>query len=331
MALATNKENVMSAIASLGYKVFRGGQFHWESKATPDMQINEDGTIHCWTSSPFGNKKGNHGDLVDFLMITDSNFRSAKKEAHRLLGLPIPVIDAYADGGYGTIITKKKSGFIPENFLVNFEGERKIYFNRYKQLLNQALPSLTFPQQKVIANKYQIGYIAQSDRLSMPIRDKDGNCLTLWKYNRQPAPYKNKEGVEVVPGKVLFSKGRARCPFNLQDLKKYQEDKNGWVFLCGGEKDVLNMVGHGYRAITLGSESTAIDTNYLPLFEGMKIVIAYDYDKAGLEGTVKMRTQLKGVAAEVKVWDWELLALQEGIELFKGFDLTDWLSLKHKV
>ncbi|MGP1449524.1 MAG: hypothetical protein ACTTJS_00165 [Wolinella sp.] len=37
--------------------------------------------------------------------------------------------------------------------------------------------------------------------------------------------------------------------------------------------------------------------------------------------------QLKDVAKEVKVWDWELLALQSNIKLYKGFDLTDFLCL----
>ncbi len=330
MALDTNKENVMSAINTLGFEVFRSGQFHWNSSETPDMFINEDGSIHCWTSSPFGKSK-NHGDLIDFLLLINNgmDFKEAKIEAYKLLNLPMPSLESYKDNGYNPT-SIKKDGFIPEEFVKAFEEERKTNFERYKQLLNQALPSLTFPQQKVIAQKYQIGYIEQSDRLSMPIRNQFGEILTLWKYNKTPKPYTNNEGIEVKPNKVLFTKGRARCPFNLSDLLKYREDKNGWIFLCGGEKDVLNMVGNGYRAITLGAENMDIDEIYLSLFKDLKIIVAYDYDKAGFDGTKKMLSQLEGIASIVKPWDWDLLALQENLELFKGFDLTDWLCKKNK-
>lgn len=164
----------------------------------------------------------------------------------------------------------------------------------------------------------------------MPIRDEDGKVVTLWKYNKYPRPYLNKKSGEMVtPSKVKFTAGRDRAPFNLADLKKYREDKNGWVLLCEGEKDCLNALGRGYRAVTLGSATAKIEERHLPLFEGLKIMVIYDYDKAGFEGVATVKTQLEGVAAQVKVWDWELLAFQEGFELFKGFDLTDWLCLKN--
>lgn len=332
MALNTNKENVMSAISTLGYEVFRNGQFHWNSSNTPDMFINQDGSIHCWTNSPFKNNTRNHGDLIDFLMIDGvMNFSEAKKEAYRLLGLPIPSIESYKDNGYSISSHNKKDGFIPKDYVVAFEEQRKENFERYKELLNEALPSLSFEKQKEIAKKYQIGYIKESDRLCMPIKDEYENIITFWKYNKNPKPYVNKNGIEVKPGKVLFSKGRTRCPFNLSDLLEYRKNKNDWIFLCAGEKDTLNMLGNGYKAITLGSENKDIDKKYLPLFKDLKIIVVYDYDKAGLEGSKKIEKQLQTVTKNVKVWDWELLAIQENFKLFKGFDLTDWLCLKKEV
>lgn len=145
----------------------------------------------------------------------------------------------------------------------------------------------------------------------------------------------------VTPSKVKFTKGRDRCLFNFKDLKGYAEDKNGWVLLCEGEKDCLNALGRGYRAVTLGSASAKLEDEHLSLFEGLKIVIVYDYDKAGYEGVYGrqpkngdfipgIKSRLEEVAAEVKIWDWELLALQQGFELQKGFDFTDWLCLQNE-
>ncbi len=327
--MKAEKQNVMSAIAALGFQVFRNGQFHYNSSNTPDMQINNDGSIHCWTTSPFKGK--NHGDLIDFIMLTNSNmnFKEAKNEAHRLLGLPIPSIESYEDNrGYSSSNNAKKSGFITEDFIANFEIERKDNFERYMELLELALPSLNFERKKEIAKKYKIGYSKMADRLIMPIRDEQGNCLTLWKYNKYPKTYTNDKGQKVTPNKVTFTKGRQRCPFNMADLISYRKDKNKWILLCGGEKDVLNAVGNGYRAITLGAENMSIPEKYLPLFKDLNIIICYDYDKAGFLGTKKIKEQLGKIAKRIKVWDWELLAIQNNIQLYKGYDLTDYLTTK---
>ena len=326
--MTADKEIIMNSISNLGFEVFKNGQFHWNSSNTPDMYINQDGTIHCWTSSPFKNNTTNHGDLIDFLQMTNVNqtFKEAKEEAERLTGLTLPSIESYKDNGYTVDNTNRKTGFIDEEFIKNFDVARVENFERYKELLNQALPSLDFKQQKEIALKYQIGYIKQSDRLSMPIRDEENKIVTLWKYNKNPNTYTNDKGVEVTPSKVLFTKGRDRCPFNLYDIQEYRKDMHQEIFLCGGEKDTLNLIGNGYRAITLGSENENLKDKYKPFFQDLKIVIAYDNDKAGKDGANKIFNQLQGVAKEVKVWNWENIEKSQGLNLTKGFDMTDYLS-----
>ena len=330
--MKADKEIIMNSISNLGFEVFRNGQFHWNSSSTPDMSINEDGSIHCWTSSPFKNNTSNHGDLIDFLQVVNhnQNFKEAKEEAERLTGLTLPDINKYKDNGYTVDNSNIKTGYISEEFIKTFDNARKENFSRYKELLNEALPSLDFEKQKEIAIKYQIGYIEQSDRLSMPIRDEENRIVTLWKYNKNPNSYINDKGLEVIPGKVLFTKGRERSPFNLYDLKEYRKDINQEIFLCGGEKDTLNMIGNGHRAITLGSENENLKEKYKPLFQDLKIVISYDNDEAGQKGAEKILKQLQGVAKEIKVWNWNKVEKNQDLTLFKGFDMTDYLSVIKK-
>ena len=64
----------------------------------------------------------------------------------------------------------------------------------------------------------------------MPIRDEENRIVTLWKYNKNPNSYINDKGLEVIPGKVLFTKGRERSPFNLYDLQQYRKDINQEIF-----------------------------------------------------------------------------------------------------
>ena len=330
--MKADKEIIMNSISNLGFEVFRNGQFHWNSSSTPDMSINEDGSIHCWTSSPFKNNTSNHGDLIDFLQVVNhnQNFKEAKEEAERLTGLKLPSLDSYTDNGYTINNTNIKTGYISEEFIKTFDTARKDNFSRYKELLNEALPSLDFEKQKEIAIKYQIGYIEQSDRLSMPIRDEENRIVTLWKYNKNPNSYINDKGLEVIPGKVLFTKGRERSPFNIYDLQEYRKDINQEIFLCGGEKDTLNMIGNGHRAITLGSENENLKEKYKPLFQDLKIVISYDNDEAGQKGAEKILKQLQGVAKEIKVWNWNKVEKNQDLTLFKGFDMTDYLSVIKK-
>lgn len=328
MALEASREAVMSAISALGFEVFRQGQFHWNSKNTPDSYIKPDGTIRCWTGNELANGK-TYGDLIDFIMTTEKmEYLDAREYAYRLINETPPPLESYKDIGGAAYEGPKKTGQISEDFIRNFEEERRQNYGRYLYLLDEALPALSRPEQKEIAMKYKIGYSKMADRLIMPIRDEKGDAVTLWKYNKNPQPYFHEQKQEMVtPSKVKFTKGRDRSPFNLQDLKSYQEEKNGWVFLCEGEKDTLNMLGRGYRAVTLGGAGEKIRDEHLHLFKGLKVIVAYDYDKAGKEGIERVTPQLREVAEEVKVWDWELLALQQGFELQKGFDLTDWLCL----
>ncbi|RBQ27642.1 toprim domain-containing protein [Arcobacter sp. CECT 9188] len=339
MALDTDKYQVMNAISSLGFKVFKNGSFHWNSSNTPDMKINDDGSIHCWTTSPFkkisktiiGEKViktesyGNHGDLISFIQLinTNMNFPEAQEKAYKLLNLELPSLDTYEGHCSNTI---RKDGFISKEFMKEFERQRVENFDRYKELLNETLPSLAFEKQKEIALKYQIGYIKQSDRLIMPILNDYGNILTFWKYNKNPKSFINKNGREIKPPKYGFTGGRKRNTFNLADLKEYRKDLSLEVYLCGGEKDVLNMVGNGYRAVTLGAENCDIPKEHLELFKDLKIIVAYDYDKAGVDGTNKMLEQLKDVAQSVKAWSWEDEAKKHKLQLFKGFDMTDFLT-----
>ncbi len=328
MSLKASREAVASALSSCGYTINRAWKFCAREERTPSAIVFPDGMIRDFGGSF-------HGDLADFLeTFRNMQKGEALKEARRLLGLPVTI-----DFSEYEKPIEKKSGFISEEFIKAFEVERKDNFHRYLELLDQAMPALTRPQQKRIAQKYNIGYSKQADRLIMPIRDEEGRCVTLWKYNKYPKSYVDRSGKEVKPSKVTFTKGRERVPFNLMDLKKYREDMNGWVFLCEGEKDTLNALGRGYRAVTLGGAGERIAEKDIHLFKGLKMVIVYDYDEAGHIGVYGQTNthgeykagvldQLQKVAKEVKVWDWELLALQKHIELCKGYDFTDLLCSK---
>ena len=170
-------------------------------------------------------------------------------------------------------------------------------------------------------------YSKKADRLIMPIRDEFGNCLTLWKYNKNPVPFMGQDGNMIQLPKLMFSKNRRRCPFNMADLVSYRNDLQAPIFLMEGEKDCLNALAKGLRAITLGSASAKVEDRYLNLFKDANMTICYDHDEAGANGAKTVKQQLTGICKNIEIIDWERIFKKLGWSqpIKKGFDYTDYL------
>jgi len=240
------------------------------------------------------------------------SFIKTKKTANTKLDLELPLRNT---------CKIRKNGYINKKLIKKFEISRAKNFNRYKLLLNEALSSMDFIKQKELALKYQIGYIEHQNSLCMPILDDYGNVLTLWKYSN------NKE-----------VKGKKKTIFPISNLKEYQKDKDLVqstlfekkipVYLCSNEKDTLNMLGNGFKAISLSS-NIAIPKEYLVLFEDLKIVIAFNYSKTSFNITKQIIKQLKDIAHSIKVWNWNDVAIKYNLKLDKGFSISNLLTQRY--
>ncbi len=318
-----SQDETAQILMSLGYEVNRTYKFKMRDERTASASIHpQTGKI-----KDFGSGWG--GSIIDF-MVEYHNF--SKKEAFSKASYIIGKEQAFKPAEHShTPRRVEQKPFITQEYIDKFALERKENFSRYWELLSQTLPAATKSEKEFIAKRYEIGYSKQADRLIMPIRDENGNCLTFWKYNKNPKPFMGEDGKIVQLPKVMFSKNRPRCPFNLQDLKEYVKEpmkKDDTIFILEGEKDCLNALACGYKAITIGSASTRIDEKYLPLFKGLTVSIAYDLDEAGREGAAMLQEQLKNVCEKIEIIDWRRVARKVGIDeaqLGKGFDFTDFL------
>ncbi|WP_231998066.1 toprim domain-containing protein [Helicobacter cinaedi] len=149
---------------------------------------------------------------------------------------------------------RKKEGFIDGKWLEQYRSHRKTHFEAYSKLLGVLMSSVkSAEKRREIALRYDIGYQPAGnfkgkpfpERLIMPIRDEAGRIVTLWKYNPTLAKHE----------RLRYTRGRRRSTFNLSDLLKYRESPQEPIFIVEGEKDVVNAVAHGIRAITHGSAS----------------------------------------------------------------------------
>ena len=276
--MKASRDEVASFLSGLGYQVNRYYKFKArESENTASAIINKDGTIH-----DFGD--GFHGDLVDFLVANNGySVKDALSATKQFSNTPFTPVEH---------TTEKKSEDkrpITREFIEMFYKERKENFARFCELLENTLPTFSFQKRKEIALKYEIGYSKMADRLVMPIKNEKGEITTLWKYNPLKRIVKGDDGKDFCLPKVTFTKGRERSPFNMGDLISFGKDKDKPVFMFEGEKDTLNALASGLRAITLGSASDTIKDSHLPFFNDMKIVIVYDNDEAGNKGAMRLQ------------------------------------------
>lgn len=328
-----SKDETALILETLGYNVDRHYKFKIRDENTASASINpKDGKI-----KDFGS--GWYGSIIDF-MTTFENMsqKDAFSRANDIINRPQDIkfsSNQQPKFKKDTLSETASKGFITQDFIDKFQVERKENFKRFWELLSQTLPTATKEQKESIAKKYEIGYSKQADRLIMPIRNENGDCLTFWKYNKNPQPFVGDNGNLVTLPKVMFSKNRERCPFNLSDLKNFAKNQkdNETIFIVEGEKDCLNALASGFNAITLGSASARVSEKYIPLFKDINVTIAYDNDEAGQSGAKALREDLKDVCKTIEVIDWNKIARNVGIKepLKKGFDFTDFLVARESI
>lgn len=318
------KEQTAEILNALGYQIDRSYKFKIRDEHTPSASINpKDGKI-----KDFGS--GWYGDIVDFL-VEFHNYQ--QKDAFRKISsmLNLNTDNSFTNFKSYENIKKENSNmphYISQSIIDNFQKERKENFSRFWELLSQTMPTANKEQKREIAKKYEIGYSKKADRLIMPIRDENGNCLTFWKYNPTPTPFIGSDGGVIQLPKVMFSKNRERTIFNIKNLQNFS-NKDEPIFILEGEKDCLNALASGFNAITLGSASQNIDKKFLHYFKDKYIVIAYDFDEAGQNGSKSLFSQLNGIAKEIEIIDWKKITekLNFSNKIQKGFDFTDFLKV----
>lgn len=336
-----HKDDTRAILEYLGFKVDRAYKFKMRaSEHTASASINpKNGMI-----KDFGSGWG--GDIVSFYQyVKNCSPKQAFKDIATIskelnINIQSTKSSTHSNDEFSQKRESQKENKLPmpitQSYIDKFKQERKENFSRYWELLSKTLPTFDADTKKAIAEKFEIGYSKQADRLIMPIKDEAGLCRTLWKYNPKPAPMLMPDGNILNLSKYTFTKNRPRKNFifNYKDFSEvYRLNLNEPIFFAEGEKDCLNMIASGLRAVSLGSASTKLGEKFINEFKGAKIVIAYDYDDAGHQGAQELAQQLTGIASSIEIIDWQRIAKKAGIvnKLFDKFDFTDFLcATAHK-
>lgn len=333
-----HKDDTRAILEHLGYPVDRAYKFRMrDDERTASASIDpRNGMI-----TDFGS--GWRGDVIEFYKVTrNADNKEAFAQIRAIaaeLGIKLELNDKskFENAKFSNISNDKQNDEtqekkpITQDYINKFVIERKENFARYYELLKKLLPSCNDEKRREIATKFEIGYSKQADRLIMPIKDENGNCATLWKYNPNPSSIVKENGEIFTMPKYTFTKGRRRGThlFNYESLSEYAKNKNEPIFFAEGEKDCLNMIANGLNAVSLGSASTRLDDKFKKHFKDAYVVIAYDYDKAGHDGAVALAEQLKDTCSQIEILDWQKIAKKGGFldKIYEKFDFTDYLKL----
>jgi hypothetical protein len=122
--------------------------------------------------------------------------------------------------------------------------------------------------------KFDITY--NKKKIIFPIKDTEGNVL-FNKYRYLDFD-KSKDGP-----KFSYDEGSTSCLFNVSALAE-----NNYVFLVEGEPDCIRLDQEGITAVCGTSGAATFKEEWLELFDGKKVFVVYDNDKAGDEGSAKI-------------------------------------------
>jgi hypothetical protein len=171
---------------------------------------------------------------------------------------------------------------------------------------NNALKKMTDERglNKKSIRDFQIGW--DGSRFTIPIRDEDGKLVNIRRYKPNARSHSDK----MLSWGVGWGEGR------LYGLDLLMDDDVKDIVLTEGEMDKIIGRQYDLPTVTHTSGSAVFKPEWAKWFKGKRVFVAYDDDKAGDRGAMKVAQVLKGVAEGVY-----RTRLSTGID---GGDLTDY-------
>ncbi|NCU41501.1 MAG: toprim domain-containing protein [Candidatus Moranbacteria bacterium] len=103
------------------------------------------------------------------------------------------------------------------------------------------------------------------------------------------------------PGEIpKYRNSRTAITGIITTTKTFNQNMD-YILVAAGEKDMLLATKHGFNAVTILGGEKAKPHYYKNLFRNKKVYIAYDNDKAGMEGAVDLAGWLYRFTKEIKV------------------------------
>jgi 5S rRNA maturation endonuclease (ribonuclease M5) len=148
--------------------------------------------------------------------------------------------------------------------------------------------------------KYQLGWSKELQRVSIPVRDKDGKLKNIRLYG-----IKRKKGKMISyfigegdgSKKVKHSYGSPIQLYGVDDLVKSEAE---YIVVCEGEFDRLVLQQNGFMAVTGTGGCDSFLLEWREYFKGKEAVVCFDVDAPGRSAAIRITRLLKRFGVKVK-------------------------------
>lgn len=153
--------------------------------------------------------------------------------------------------------------------------------------------------------KYEIGYDAKSERMTIPVLDSMEEYVNVRKWKDEQ------------PKMISYAHGYGES--RLFPIRNLQKDEKK-VVICEGEWDCLLLNQNGINAVTNTTGCQTWKEEWNTYFKGFDVVVIYDCDDPGRSASKKLKESLLHMVKSLKIVD---------LKLSNREDLTDWF-IKYK-
>ena len=136
---------------------------------------------------------------------------------------------------------------------------------------------------------FDLGYDKKTDCITMPVRDKNGNCLFVARRSVH-TKYFN------------YPSGSEKPVYGLYELSRQPKFPNE-VIVCESIIDALTAWQYGKYAVALNGTGTKRQYQELTEMPCRKLILATDADSAGMKAREKLRANVKGKIITEYIWD----------------------------
>lgn len=234
-----------------------------------------------------------NGELITHCLLNECDRDSKENEAHLYVDLQTTQYDCKKCGDRGNIISlaeklrDKGDSYIWDHLQkqnkpvkARFDTEVKNNHEKLPAEIRLYLNEVRGWSNEII-NQKKIGWVQQwgTNWIGFPIKDESGK----YKY------YKLRENYLKGNRKITSSEGSSAQIYDWETLNLAQDS----IILCEGEGDCLLLLSKGLYAVTNTHGAGTFKDEWLQFFPKDKTYyIAYDNDKAGIEGSEKVASRL---------------------------------------
>lgn len=149
-----------------------------------------------------------------------------------------------------------------------------------------------------IINMFDIGYDKDTNCITFPVKDENGNCLFIARRSVTIKYFNYPSNVE-------------KPVYGLYELKKYGKNINA-IYVCESMLNALTLWCWGYYAVALNGTGTQYQYEQLKKLNCRNLILALDNDNAGRLGMIKLYRYLK---------DYKIITFLSEIQ--NGKDIND--------